>query len=125
MPASNTPTTSPSIEPVAVTWYPEFIQTDGMPTTVNPNPGPGGLGALDPAYRTPAYAQPQGATSRTITPVPGTVYGDVAQATMTQATMGAPLPCYPPEVETYEFPVFYPGVGWVSSANAPNTVAGT
>ena len=62
MPASNTPATSPSITPPVVTWYPEFIQTDGMPTTVNPNPGPGGLGALDPSYRTPAYAQPQGPT---------------------------------------------------------------
>ena len=44
---------------------------------------------------------------------------------MTQPTMGVPLPNYPPEVETYEFPVFYPGVGFVSTANAPNTVAGT
>ena len=125
MPASNTPATSPSITPPVVTWYPEFIQTDGPPAISNPNPGPGGNGAHDPSFRTPAYAQPQGPYSRSITPVPGTVYGDVAEATMTQPTMGVPLPNYPPEVETYEFPVFYPGVGWVSSANAPNTVAGT
>ena len=125
MPASNTPSTSPSIEPAVVTWYPTYITTDGPPALSNPNPGPGGNGALDPAYRLPAYAQPQGPYSRTITPVPGTVYGDVAESTMTQATMGAPLPGYPPVCETYEFPVYYPGVGFVSTANAPNTVAGT
>jgi hypothetical protein len=125
VPASNTPSTSPSIEPAVVTWRPEFIVTDGPPTLSDPGVGFGGNGALDPAYKLPPYFQPQGPYSRTITPVPGTVYGDVAESTMTQATMGAPLPGYPPVCETYEFPVYYPGVGWVSTANAPNTVAGT
>ena len=83
-----------------------------------PNPGPNGnIAGPRPFF------QPQGPNSRSIVPVPGTVYGDVAEATMVQSTLGVMLPRYPPPQFVGEFPVFYPGVGWVSSDNAPNQQA--
>jgi len=110
----NKSSTSPVVEPTVVTWRPTYIVTDGPPVLSNPNPGPHGnvAGPLP-------HAQPNGPGWRAITPAPGTLYGDVTQATMVQRTMGVMEPYYPPPKQTVEFPVYYPGVGWVSSDNAP------
>jgi hypothetical protein len=118
MPNNASGATAPVIIPDVVTWKPTFIVTDGPPFISNPNPGPNGnIAGPRPFF------QPQGPNSRSIVPVPGTVYGDVAEATMVQGTLGVMLPCYPPPQFVGEFPVFYPGVGWVSSDNAPNQQA--
>lgn len=121
MPNNASPSTSPvwrpeDTRPFTARFAPTIVVTDGPPVLSNPNPGPA-AGNPGSGYTAPAFFQPQGPRSRSIVPVPGTVYGDVAEASMTQATLGVLMPCYPPAQQVYEFPVYYPGVGYVNSAN--------
>jgi hypothetical protein len=110
---SRTPTTSPTHRPTRLSWRRQIVtQAPGsIPYSKRSNVGQNAA--------TPPFYQPGGPGWRARVPVPGTMWGNVEESTSVMLTGPVVNVCFPPAQEIAEWPAYYPGTGWVSSATNP------